>query len=45
MSGIDSSIMTHWVNIDPSIRLVKHKRREFNVEHYMAIQVKVDKIY
>lgn len=44
MPGIDPEIMVHRLNIDPSFRPVKQKRRTFNTEQYMVINTEVDKL-
>ncbi|KAL5577383.1 hypothetical protein UlMin_019082 [Ulmus minor] len=44
MPGIDPKVIIHRLNIDPSFRPVKQKRRTFNAERYMAINTEVDKL-
>ncbi|KAL5555727.1 hypothetical protein UlMin_037963 [Ulmus minor] len=44
MPGIDPKVIVHRLNIDPSFRPVKQKRRTFNTERYMAINTEVDKL-
>ncbi|KAL5554003.1 hypothetical protein UlMin_041404 [Ulmus minor] len=44
MPGIDPKVIVHRLNIDPSFRPVKQKRRTFNAERYMAINTEVDKL-
>ena len=44
MPGIDPKVIFHRLNINPSFRPVKQKRRTFNVERYMAINTEVDKL-
>ncbi|KAL5583459.1 hypothetical protein UlMin_015901 [Ulmus minor] len=44
MLGIDPKVIVHRLNIDPSFRPVKQKRRNFNAERYMAINTEVDKL-
>ena len=44
MLGIDSKVIVHRLNIDPSFWPVKQKRRTFNAERYMAINIEVDKL-
>ena len=44
MFGIDPSVIVHRLNIDPNFKPVKQKRRNFNVERYIAINAEVDKL-
>ena len=44
MHGINLSVIVYSLNIDPNFKPVKHKRRTFNVERYMAINIEVDKL-
>ena len=44
MPGINPSIISHRLNIDPSLRLVKQKRRVFTLERNDAIMEEVDKL-
>lgn len=44
MFGINPSIITHCLNIDPNHCLVKQQQRIFTLEHYKAIKIKVDKL-
>ncbi|KAL5567230.1 hypothetical protein UlMin_030394 [Ulmus minor] len=42
MPGIDPKVIVHRLNIDPSFRPVKQKRRTFNAERYMAINTEAN---
>jgi len=44
MPGIDPSILTHRLNIDPSHRPVKQKRRSFTPKRNQAIHEEVEKL-
>uniref|UniRef100_A0A2N9EKX3 Uncharacterized protein n=1 Tax=Fagus sylvatica TaxID=28930 RepID=A0A2N9EKX3_FAGSY len=44
MPGIDPSIISHKLNVDPSLRPVKQKRRVFAPERNNAIMEEVDKL-
>jgi hypothetical protein len=44
MPGIDPSVLTHRLNIDPSNRPVKQKRRSFTPERNQAIHEEVEKL-
>ncbi len=44
MPGIDPSIITHKLNVNPSLRPVKQKRRIFALERNNAIMEEVDKL-
>uniref|UniRef100_A0A2N9I2V6 Reverse transcriptase domain-containing protein n=1 Tax=Fagus sylvatica TaxID=28930 RepID=A0A2N9I2V6_FAGSY len=44
MPGINPSIISHKLNVDPSLRLVKQKRRVFAPERNNAIMEEVDKL-
>ena len=44
MSRIDIGIMVHHLNINPKFKPVKQKYKAFNVERYMVINAKVDKL-
>ena len=44
MGGIDPSIITHRLNISPSFKQVKQKRRSFAPERQKAINEEVDKL-
>lgn len=44
MPGIDSEVMVHRLNVYPSFRPIKQKRRTFNLERYKAIKTKVEKL-
>ena len=44
MPGINPSIISHKLNIDPSLRPVKQKRRVFTPERNNAIMEEVDKL-
>ena len=38
MEGIDSSIMSHHLNIDPGRKPVRQKRRAMDAERYQALK-------
>uniref|UniRef100_A0A2N9G5B1 RNA-directed DNA polymerase n=1 Tax=Fagus sylvatica TaxID=28930 RepID=A0A2N9G5B1_FAGSY len=44
MPGIDTSVISHKLNVNPSIRPVKQKRRVFAPERNTAIMEEVDKL-
>ncbi|KAL0444480.1 UNVERIFIED_CONTAM: hypothetical protein Slati_2170700 [Sesamum latifolium] len=44
LEGIDPKVITHHLNIDPSIKLVKQKKRHFGPEKDRIIQAEVDKL-
>ena len=44
MGGIDSTVITHRLNVNPSFKLVKQKRRSFAPKRYKAINGEVDKL-
>ena len=44
MEGIDPSIMSHYLNIDPNRKPVRQKRRVMDAEHYQALKEEVDKL-
>lgn len=44
MSGIDPSILTHRMNVDPSHQLVKQKGRSFALVRNLAISEEVEKL-
>ena len=44
MGGIDPAITTHRLNVSPSFKLVKQKRRSFAPERQKAINEEVDKL-
>uniref|UniRef100_A0A2N9IAH4 Uncharacterized protein n=1 Tax=Fagus sylvatica TaxID=28930 RepID=A0A2N9IAH4_FAGSY len=44
MPGINPAIISHKLNVDPSLRLVKQKRRVFAPERNIAIMEEVDKL-
>ena len=44
MTGIDKSIITHKLNIDPSFRPIHQKRRKFAPERNQIIQEEVQKL-
>ena len=43
MGGIDPAIITHRLNVSPSFKPVKRKRRSFALERQKAINEEVDK--
>ena len=44
MGGIDPAIITHRLNVSPSFKPVKQKRRSFAPERQKAINEEVDKL-
>ena len=44
MEGINPSIMSHRLNIDPSRKPIKQKRQAMDVERYQALKEEVDKL-
>ena len=44
MSGVDSAVITHRLNFDPSFKSVKQKRRSFALERQKAINEEVGKL-
>ncbi|KAL0445051.1 UNVERIFIED_CONTAM: hypothetical protein Slati_2227800 [Sesamum latifolium] len=44
LEGIDPKVITHHLNIDPSIKPVKQKKRHFGPEKDKIIQAEVDKL-
>ena len=44
MGGIDSAIITHRLNVNPSFKLVKQKRRSFALERQKVINEEVSKL-
>ena len=44
MPGVDPSIISHKLNVNPSLRPVKQKRRVFALERNNAIMEEVDKL-
>ena len=44
MGGIDPAIITHRLNVSPSFKLVKQKRRSFALERQKGINEEVDKL-
>jgi len=44
MPGIDPSIIFHELNVDPSFKCVKQKRRKLGVERAKAVNDVVDKL-
>ncbi|KAL0448709.1 UNVERIFIED_CONTAM: hypothetical protein Slati_1427300 [Sesamum latifolium] len=44
LEGIDPKVITHHLNIDPGIKLVKQKKRHFGPEKDKVIQAEVDKL-
>ena len=44
MEGIDPAIITHRLNVSPSFKLVKQKRRSFAPERQKAINEEVGKL-
>ncbi|KAL0378609.1 UNVERIFIED_CONTAM: Transposon Ty3-G Gag-Pol polyprotein [Sesamum radiatum] len=44
LEGIDPRVITHYLNIDPSIKPVEQKKRHFGLEKDKIIQAEVDKL-
>ena len=44
MGGIDSTVITHRLNVSPSFKLIKQKRRSFTPERQKAINEEVSKL-
>ena len=44
MEGIDPSVMSHRLNINPSRKPIRQKRRAMDVERYQALKKEVDKL-
>ena len=44
MEGIDPSVMSHRLNVDPSRKPVRQKRRAMDIERYQALKEEVDKL-
>lgn len=44
MLGIDLSVITYWLNINPNYRLIKQKQRIFTSKRYEAIKAEVNKL-
>ncbi|KAL0461427.1 UNVERIFIED_CONTAM: Retrovirus-related Pol polyprotein from transposon gypsy [Sesamum latifolium] len=44
LERIDPRVITHYLNIDPSIKLVKQKKKHFGPEKDKIIQTEVDKL-
>ena len=44
MEGIDPSVMSHHLNVDPSRKPVRQKRRAMDTERYQALKEEVDKL-
>ncbi|KAL0454017.1 UNVERIFIED_CONTAM: hypothetical protein Slati_0740900 [Sesamum latifolium] len=42
LEGINPSVITHHLNLDPSVKLVKQKKRQFVLERDKIIRVKVN---
>ena len=44
MGGIDPAVITHKLNVVPSFKPIKHKRRSFTLERQKAINEEVSKL-
>ncbi|XP_077237166.1 uncharacterized protein LOC143878818 [Tasmannia lanceolata] len=44
MPGIDSEVRVHKLNVDPTCKLIKQKRRHFSPERQQAIKEEVEKL-
>ena len=44
MEGIDPSVMSHRLNIDPSRKSIRQKRRAMDAECYQDLKEEVDKL-
>ena len=45
MGGVDSVVITHRLNVNPSFKSVKQKRRSFAPERHKAINEEVGKLF
>ena len=45
MGGIDPAVITHRLNVSPSFKSVKKKRRSFALERQKTINEEVDKLF
>ena len=45
MGGVNSAVITHLLNVNPSFKLVKQKRRSFSPEGQKAINKEVGKLF
>ena len=44
LGGIDPAVITYWLNVSPSFKPVKQKRRSFAPERQKVINEEVDKL-
>ena len=44
MGGVDPAVITHRLNVNPSFKSVKQKRRSFSPERQKAINEEVGKL-
>ena len=44
MGGVDPTVITHKLNVNPSFKLIKQKRRSFSLERQKAINEEVGKL-
>lgn len=44
MLGIDPRVITHKVSVDPSVKLVRQKKRTFATDRNQAVAKEVDKL-
>ena len=44
LGGIDPAVIIYWLNVSPSFKPVKQKRRSFAPERQKAINEEVDKL-
>ena len=44
MPSIDPEVIVHRLNVDPSHKPVRQKRRSFNLERYKVIEEEVEKL-
>ena len=44
IEGIDPSVMSHRLNMDPSRKPVRQKRRAMDAERYQALKEVIDKL-
>ena len=44
MEGIDPSVMSHRLNVDPNRKPVRQKRLAMDTERYQALKEEVDKL-
>ena len=45
MEGIDASVMSHCLNVDPNWKPVRQKKRAMDTERYQVLKEEVDKLF